>query len=264
MTHRRRIRLRALTRAQVLALVSVVGLVILLASVTVHTAGRYVRQRACAAQLRHLGSLLGVYTSAHNGYLPSFWNERWIGELGLVGNRWGNLPDDANPDIPVCWSEPFPLKRVAGEERRLVRSGAPFLLCPSDFSRMRSDQGCYASYRGIAKYGWWLGGTSPRAQWLRTRHNVPAPCFRYRRFDDVEAPSRGVMLGEMAPSPPRAMDRPPIWPEWPEVRPQSVTGRHFGGGHILHFDGHVRRVSGAEARRVETWEPDYAGTGPGK
>jgi len=258
--HRR----RAVARRQLIVLVCVVGLVVVLASATFHTMKRYVRQGRCHDQLRHLGALLHVYTNGHNGYLPSFWNERWIGELGLVGGAWGSLPDDVDPQIPVCWSEPFPLKLVAGGERRLVRSGAPFLLCPSDFSPTRCDQGCYTSYRGIAKYGWWLGGSSPRAQWLRMRHDVPAPCFRYRRVDEVEHPGTALMLGEMAPSPPKFTDRPPIWPEWDEVRPQSVTGRHFGGGHILHFDGNVRRVSGAEARRIRTWEPDYEGTGPGK
>jgi hypothetical protein len=264
MTRTRRARLLGATSRQAIVLASVIGVALLLIGATIYTVTAYVRQRTCAGNLRHLYALLSVYTSAHNGLLPSFWNERWIGEMGLVGRTWGNLEDDCNPAIPVCWSERTPLKAIVGKERPLLRSGAPFLLCPSDFSGFRCDQGCYTSYRGIAKYGWWLGGHGPRSQWLRARYEVPAPCFRYRRIDDVESPSSGVMLGEMQPPFPRIGDRPPIWPEWPEIRPQAITLRHFGGGHILHFDGHVRRVSGSAERQLETWEPDYEGTGPGR
>ena len=79
---------------------------------------------------------------------------------------------------------------TAGQEGRPVyRSGAPILLCPSDISAYRCDQGAMISYMGLAKYGWWhRGGTSTVARY-----------FEYHQIQEVEKPSHNMLFAETEP-----------------------------------------------------------------
>ena len=42
-----------------------------------------------------------------------------------------------------------------------------------------------------------------------------------------------------------------------------VLERHYGGGHILFFDGHIDLAKGDEKRRIRYWEPDFDQVNPG-
>ena len=209
-----------------------------------------------------------MYTSTYGGYLPHFWHERWIGELGLVGKAWGNMPDDLNPLIDVCWNikspmsnllTPFPTAENPRYERPMVRTGAPFILCQSDLTGFRCDQGAFVSYMGLAKYGWWHRVTDA---WGGNIMATDKPSFMSVQIQEVEDTSRSILLAETEPGSWQFANCGCRWRTYSD--PWEVVQRHYGGGHILHFDGHVRLVKGEDDRMIEYWEgEDYDDLQPG-
>ena len=104
----------------------------------------------------------------------------------LIGSMvWNNYqsPNVYTGDIDAIVS-------TAGQEGRPVyRSGAPFILCPSDISAYRCDQGVLVSYMGLAKYGWWhRGGTSTVDRY-----------FEYHQVQEVPKPSHNILFAETEP-----------------------------------------------------------------
>ena len=121
-----------LTLVQVLVLLSVLAILAALVLTSLPNGHREMRRHIhCTNGLRQLSKLIFVYTTAYEGYLPAFWHERWVGELGLVGRAWANRPHDpwrdASGNYPPAVhnnvSSPRPRSGVP------VRSGAPFLVC---------------------------------------------------------------------------------------------------------------------------------------
>lgn len=97
--------------------------------------------------------------------------------------------DDVNPLMPQVWnnyqqpghylgftwtSESSRGSYPAGA-RVVFRSSAPTILCPSDTSEFRCDQGCLTSYLGLAKYGWWHRGST----------NTQSRYYEYHQIQEV-------------------------------------------------------------------------------
>ena len=236
-------------------LLTVAGVIVVLATLimsAVFAAQEAGRNATCRNNLSQIHKLMLAYTPNYGGYMPSFWHERWVGEMGLAGGRWregiielkkdpriapidewwhnyeisgdaqkdpptrkgnpwwnkihGRIKwlflndksihnlDDINPLIGRCWDNFQPIQPFVGvAERMIIRSGAPFLLCPSDIANYRCDQGCLVSYMGLAKYGWWHFGTKVPTSPFDGR-------FEYHQIQEVPKPSRGVMLLETEPA----------------------------------------------------------------
>lgn len=237
-------------------LLVVVTLIIVLAGfimTAVWAAQESGRLAHCKNNLRQLHGLIMNYTQDYGGYLPSFWHERWVGELALVGPAWGSLPDDLHPQVPVCWANQQSGSRLMyiNEERPLMRSGAPFLLCESDLTGYRCDQGCLISYMGLAKYGWWHRGNTAAS----------SSYFIYVQLQEVENPGRNMLLGETEPGSWQFGSCGCRWHVY--SHPDWIVERHYGGGNVLHFDGNVELAQGEEERQISYYDPDYKEIDPG-
>ncbi len=259
-------------------LLTVAGIAIVLATLIVgaiFNAQESARSASCRNNLNQLHKLIMVYTQTYDQFLPAFWHERWVGELGLAGGDWrsdiGKLrkkvgvqycgtckkvcnndcqsciycavwymrhqwslflsnggrtfpprsgnpaaatywnnigttmakvlggtygpfpnPDDINPRMPMVWNNYQPPGNYLGawgSERPVYRSGAPSLLCPSDTSAYKCDQGPLVSYLGLAKYGWWhRGDTATESRY-----------YEYHQIQEVTNLSRGILLAESEP-----------------------------------------------------------------
>ncbi|MFW6108642.1 MAG: type II secretion system protein [bacterium] len=256
---------RGFTLIELLTVVAIIAILVGLISVAVVSAQEHGNATYCRNNLKELGTLIYDYTATYGGYLPAFWHERWVGELGLVGDKWGNLPDDLygrHPDHPVergdhpmttVWNNFSPTKKwlPGNQDRFPVRSGAPLLVCKSDNSGFRCDQGCFVSYLGLAKYGWWHRGNT-KAQY---------PNFQYHQIQEFDNTTRRILLMESEPG---------TWQfggcgcRWHTYRhPVWILQRHFGGGNVVFFDGHVQLVQDDEKRKISYWEPDYDQVNPG-
>lgn len=247
-------------------LLTVAGIAIVLATLIVtaiFAAQESGRNANCRSNLSQIHKLMMVYTQTYGNFLPAFWHERWVGELGLAGGQWradtGHLKkkphikymwdqwvlflkaggrtfqppsavgssalgytywqqirtrlgeiwlgrnytklenmDDVNPLCPLVWNnyqEPghylgyTPGNGYANGARPVYRSGATAIVCPSDTSAYRCDQGALVSYMGLAKYGWWHRGnvdTVPRF-------------FEYHQLQEVDQPTKRWLLGESEP-----------------------------------------------------------------
>ena len=225
--------------------VAAIGGIILLAAWRALRPERELRR--CTSNLRLLHRLILLYTVNHGGYLPSFWRERWVEEMGLCGHRWppGNLPHDL--PRPVWDSVGAPdLRHIP-----LVRSGAPFLVCPIDTGDYRCTPGCRLSYTGLAKYGWW---------WRPTDIRSPShPRFEYRQIQELDRLDERRLLVESVPFAGTSGGASSRY--FPYGHPLVVSKRHWGGGNILFVDGHTRLATGDE-RRLRRWEPDLTQFGP--
>jgi hypothetical protein len=219
------------------------------------------RNANCRSNLSQVHKLMMVYTQTYGQYLPAFWHERWVGELGLHGGQWraditklkqhpkikpiwdawdvylrnggktfmpntnisgGANPggqwnfilaeiaklylgtatgylkvdnvDDVNPLMPRVWNNYQPptayLGTPAGVEGRVaMTSSSPAILCPSDVSAYRCDQGALVSYMGLMKYGWWhRGGTDTKQRY-----------YDYHQIQEVLEPTKGILLAETEP-----------------------------------------------------------------
>jgi len=251
-------------------LLTVVGIIVILAALTmvaVISAMESGRVANCTSNLSQLHRVILEYTDTYGGYLPAFWHERWVGEVGLVGRRWGNLPDDlyghspqyplesGDRAMPTVWGNFSPSRRYlpGGEDRACIRSGSDVLICKSDTSLMRCDQGCTCSYMGLAKWGWWHRGN----EILDATSNY----FQYHQLQEVQDPSRSILLCESEPA---------TWQfgncgcRWHSYRhPRWILNRHYGGGNILHFDGRIRLAKDEQEREIIYWEPDFLTIDPG-
>ncbi len=240
----------------VIAIIAILAALIMVAVISAQESGRCAH---CKNNLKQLSKLIYMYTTNYGGYLPSFWHERWVGELRLAGPDWGNLPDDqygrpggkplegGDHPTPTVWSNQSPThKWLPGRSNRFpIRSGAQVLVCKSDLSGYRCDQGCFCSYMGLAKYGWWHRGNTAAS----------ASQFEYHQIQEYDNATRRIMLMESEPG---------TWQmggcgcRWHAYRhPVWILERHYGGGHILFFDGHIKLVKDPEQRKIRYWEPDY-------
>ena len=233
----------------VMAIIAILAALIMTAVMSAQEAGRTAH---CKNNLAQCNKLIYMYTNNYGGYLPSFWHGRWVGELSLVGRDWGNLPDDvkkvSGQYLPIVYNNVSSPNPYGGFP---VRSGAAFLVCKSDLSGFRCDQGCFLSYMGLAKYGWWHRGNV----------HASAPRFEYHQIQEFDNASRRIMLCESEPG---------TWQfggcgcRWHTYRhPIEILERHYGGGNVLFFDGHVELIKDAEKRRIRYWEPDYDTVNPG-
>ncbi|MBM4038555.1 MAG: type II secretion system protein [Planctomycetes bacterium] len=251
-------------------LLTVTGIAIVLATLVVtavFAAQEAARKSTCASNLAQNHKLMMIYTQSYGQFLPAFWHERWIGELGLTGGQWREdlqvlkrkplwqnvsgtlnmgqtwnrflalggrtyLPpsaggsnkgltewyrmgyriyqiysnqnnwkvpnvDDLNPLIPMVWNNfqtpghylGFTSTGGGAIERTPQRSSAQIIMCPSDASNYRCDQGGLVSYMGLAKYGWWHRNDCPGL----TR------VYEYHQIQEVTNPSRGILLAETEP-----------------------------------------------------------------
>jgi type II secretory pathway pseudopilin PulG len=98
--------------------------------------------------------------------------------------------DDVNPLMPMVWNNyQAPGHYLGGSERCVYRSSAQAIMCPSDTSAYRCDQGGLISYMGLAKYGWWHRGDCPTV----------ARYYEYHQIQEVDQPSKRWLLGESEP-----------------------------------------------------------------
>ena len=187
---------RGFTLIELLTVVAIITVLAALIMTAVFSAQESARLADCRNNLSQLHKLMLLYTTSYGNYLPALWHERWIGEMGLAGcGSWGSWPPgnmlhDNHPKVPMVWNN------VSDSDEALpegfpIRSGAPFLLCKSDVSNFRTDQGCITSYLGIAKYGWWhrggdISGTS-------------RPFFEYHQIQEFDNTSGRIMLMEAEP-----------------------------------------------------------------
>jgi len=176
------------TLVELLTVVGIICAMVALITTATLSATESGRLAGCRNNLSQIHRLVLQYCATYGGYMPSWWHERWVGELGLVGKNWGGLRDDLNPNIPVVWGNYSEMAQwikdatsipeidpktgapvydpVTGKQRYvsinrnyLIRTPSPTIICKSDAVQYRSDQGCVVSYVGLAKYGWWCRGT---------------------------------------------------------------------------------------------------------
>ena len=90
---------------------------------------------------------------------------------------------------------------------------------------------------------------------------APETLVVYHQIQEVENPSRGLLLAETEPG---------TWQyggcgcRWHAYKhPVRILARHYGGGNILHFDGNVHLAKDPHERRIDYWEPDYMDWNPG-
>ena len=72
-------------------LLTVAGVIVVLATLVmsaVFAAQEAGRNATCRNNLSQIHKLMLAYTPNYGGYMPSFWHERWVGEMGLAGGRW--------------------------------------------------------------------------------------------------------------------------------------------------------------------------------
>lgn len=282
---------RGFTLIELLTVVAVILILVALVMTAVFSAQEAGRVTVCRSNLTQLHKLVLLYTTTYGNYLPAFWHERWIGEMALAGGQWppGNKPhdkpfkarlrnpatdveyDEPNYVMPQVWnnvSSPNPLVYTGAMPNR---SAAPVILCPSDTSMYISDQGCQVSYMGLAKYGWWH-----RTQSGGSIYWITKPMMMYHQMQEFDNTSKRILLMETEPG---------TWQlggcgcRWHAYRhPVWIVARHYGGGNILFFDGHVELVKGDRSREVTLasgatrtatdnmiryWEPDYDLINPG-
>lgn len=276
------------TLIELLTVVAVILILVGLIMTAVYSAQEAGRITSCRNNLGQLHKLILQYTTTYGNYLPAFWHERWVGELGLAGGNWppGNKPHDGefrakiknesgdtvtvdDYEVPQVWnnlSSPNPVGGVVD------RSGAPILTCPSDASKYHCDQGVDVSYMGLAKYGWWHRGGD--------LFYTNKPTLSYHQLQEFGNFSNSLMLAETEPG---------TWQlggcgcRWHAYRhPVKLLNRHYGGGNALMFDGHIELCKGNRSREVtwidknqgqltatrtdnyiRYWEPDYDQTDPG-
>jgi len=134
-------------------LLTVASIAIVLATLIVtaiFSAQEAARGANCRSNLAQLHKLLMIYTSTYGQFLPAFWHERWIGELGLAGGQW--RPDIAllkqKPHIKYMWDQWALFIKTPGVRTYLppsfVGSGAPGLTYWNNI-RTRIDQ----IYQGV-------------------------------------------------------------------------------------------------------------------
>lgn len=259
-------RRRGFTLIELLVVVAIIMILATMIMTAIYSAQESGRAAVCRGNLKQLHQMMLQYATTYGGYLPHFWHERWVGQLDLVGKRWGHLKDDLNPKVATVWNNLSPAQNWIGEERALIRTGAPVLRCPSDLSSYRCDQGCLVSYMGLAKYGWWHRGNL----------NATASYAEHHQLSEVTEQTTSIMLMESQPG---------TWQmggcgcRWHTYRhPIEIVPRHYGGGHVLLFDSRVELVRGDRTKvvtlangsqmevadnMVRYWEPNYDLTNPG-
>ncbi len=184
------------TLIELLAVTAIICVMAGLITVAVLSAQESGRLGSCRNNLNQIYKVILQYGATYGGYMPAWWHERWVGELGLVGGKWGSSMDDVNPNIPVVWSNSSQMAQwiqdfstlpvvdpVTGvpqldgsgkqvyttiSRNYMLRTPSPIIVCKSDPVMYRSDQGCVVSYMGLAKYGWWHAGGGGTA-YLRQR-----------------------------------------------------------------------------------------------
>ena len=244
---------RGFTLIELLTVIAIIAILAALIMTAVMSAQEAGRTAHCKNNMAQCNKLIYMYTTTYGGYLPSFWHGRWVGELALVGRDWGHLPHDVLQSggqyLPIVYNNVSP-NPYGGFP---IRSGAPFLVCKSDLSGFRCDQGNFLSYMGLAKYGWWH-----RGKYIST---ISEPVFEYHQIQEFDNASRRIMLCESEPG---------TWQfggcgcRWHTYRhPVWILERHYGGGNVLFFDGHVQLVKDAEKRKIRYWEPNYDQANPG-
>ena len=215
----------------ILALVIVLAWLVLTARFSVSTSTGVAD---CRANLSQLHKQVLLYSTTYGDYLPSFWHERWVREMGFAG--------------PICDRDD---SQADGEPDTLLPD--PRLVCPSDQENFVCPQGCRVSYMGLAKYGWWDRSRDVQGNMI-TR-------FKYHRLKEFSYTSERILFCESVPAAWQAAardDRRPM-----SGHPSDVLDRHRSGGHILFFDGHIELVRD-EKRSIRFWEPDFEETNPGQ
>ena len=76
------------TLIELLTVTAVIVILATLIMTAVFSAQESGRNAQCRSNLLQLHKLLMIYTTTYDSYLPAFWHERWVGELGLAGGRW--------------------------------------------------------------------------------------------------------------------------------------------------------------------------------
>jgi len=252
-------------------LLTVTGIAIVLATLVVtavFAAQEAARGANCRSNLAQNHKLMMIYSQSYGQFLPAFWHERWVGELGLAGGQWRDdltilkkkplwlnvygglnmgatwnqflskggktyLPptnggstvaiaewramgyriyqiynnvngwkvpnvDDLNPLMPMVWNNYqtpghyLGITSLSGSgamERTPQRSSASVIVCPSDSSAYRCDQGALVSYMGLAKYGWWH----------RNDTQGTSRVYEYHQIQEVTNPSKSILLAETEP-----------------------------------------------------------------
>lgn len=248
---------RGFTLVEMLAVISIILILAAFIMTGVFAAQEAGRLANCKSNLKQLHGLMMLYTQTYGGYLPAMWHERWVGELELVGAKWGNKIDDVgvNPNsgnrMPAVYNNGSPTTYWTGngEYRPIDRTGAPFLLCRSDLTGFRCDQGCFISYIGLKKYGWWHRGSD-----IKT---ATKSYFFYTQLQEVASPSRGILLAETEPGSWQFANCGCRWRSFND--PEVIVQRHFGGGNILHFEGSVHLAKTDDEREITFWEGEEYG-----
>ncbi|NQT85655.1 type II secretion system protein [bacterium] len=243
---------RGFTLVEMLAVISIILILAAFTMVGVFSAQEAGRLANCKSNLKQIHGLIFMYTTQYGGFLPIMWHERWVGEMALVGASWGNKIDDVgiNPNsgkaMPACYNNGSPTTFWTGngEYRPIDRTGAPFLLCRSDLTGFRCDQGCFVSYCGLKKYGWWHRGSN-----IKLAVNS---FFYYTKIQEVTNPSRNIMLAETEPGTWQFAGCGCRWQSFSD--PEVIVKRHFDGGNILHFDGSVNLAKTDAEREITYWE----------
>jgi prepilin-type N-terminal cleavage/methylation domain-containing protein/prepilin-type processing-associated H-X9-DG protein len=231
----------AFTLIELLVVIAIIMILAGMIMVGVNAGQESAKVADCKNSLLQIHRLMLTYASRYNGFLPTFWHERWVGELGLVGVPWGKKQDDLR--VPMVWNNIYP--NPYADNYRIDRTGAGVLTCKNDLSGFICDQGCPCSYLGLAKYGWWHRadpGTGPGV-------------FMRKQIHEVENASKGILLCETEPfhyTYGGCGCRLHVY-----RHPKFILKRHFKGGNILFFDGHLDLIKDPRKMDIEYWEPGY-------
>ena len=260
------------TLIELLVVVAIILILAALIMAGVNQGQEMAKLARCKNNLRELHQCFKAYTIKCNGYLPTFWHERWVGELRLVGRDFGRKSHDVDDDVfyshtsktwkrvPDVWNNiyPNPLKDSRGQLGEgiiLDRTGSGILTCDNDISAFRCDQGCPCSYMGLAIYGWWHRAGSYEC----------AGIYMRRQIQEVENSSQRILVCETEPfhfAFGSCGCRLHVY-----EHPKFILKRHNGGGNIAFFDGHIELVRGTNSKEVDGetvpdndisyWEPGY-------
>jgi len=185
----------------VIAIIAILAALVMTAVISAQESGKVAN---CKNNLLQLNKLIYMYSTTYGSYLPAFWHERWVGELDLVGRTWGTLADDVNPKVPTVWNNFSPASKWLGHAGFPIRTGSSSLVCKSDLSGFRCDQGAFVSYLGLAKYGWWHRGGARKvedgsARGYHWEWHADWPKYEYHQIQEVDNPTRRLLLAETEP-----------------------------------------------------------------
>jgi prepilin-type N-terminal cleavage/methylation domain-containing protein/prepilin-type processing-associated H-X9-DG protein len=249
---------RAFTLIELLVVVAVVSILISILLPALGKARRAARATQCASNIRQLQAALDLYASDHDDrFMP--------GAAGFQTTnlqRWHGTRDRA--------SEAFAPDRGAItaylDDARTLGDGtiaAPVRTCPDFAATLDELAGRGRGFeRGCGGYGYNNAYLGVERDSVNSNTSVIIGDEVGARRGMVQAPVSTAAFADAALAEEMLIEysfiEPPLWPEYPEYRPDpSVHFRHGGRASVVWLDGHVssESLSFTQSSGVYTADP---------